>query len=238
MAESDYVLGVDLGKTNDPAVFTAAKRTVWDDSGERVRYKLALRVLHMVPLGTRYQDVVAHLSDLVQFLYKSEGLAASVAVDITGVGEAVMELVREDPVLQGISWGVCISGGQNLRRDRLHPNDLVVPKKDLIGSLQVYLQDGLLVAHPSLPLLAEMRDQLLQFQEKRKARVTAFEGAGDTHDDVVMSLASLCWLADFLDLQEREGTAQESPNAPYAIDHGFQGRLQGPSWRDNLPGGH
>lgn len=232
MAESDYVLGVDLGKTNDPAVFSAALREEAPGDWDRQRFTLSLRVLHQEPLGTRYQDVIAHLADLVQFLYNQEGLAVSVAVDATGVGEPVMELVRENDVLKDVSWGICISGGQSVRKDRGHPNDLVVPKKDLVGALQVALQEGLFRCHPSLPLLGELRDQMLQFREKKKSRVTAFEGAGTTHDDVVMSAAYICWLSNYLDVQERPGKESGGGSVPYAIDRGFQAPRVGPSWRD------
>lgn len=233
--EVDYVVGVDLGKVNDPAIFTACRRCADPESADGLDHVLEIRVLHKADLGTNYNQVVDDLADLVNFIRTSEKAAVCVGVDATGVGQAVLDTVRSNDVLKDCCWGITSTSGQNLRRNSMHPNDVNVPKKDVVGAVLVALQNGRVRAHPTLPNLQELKEQLLQFHETKRSRVTSFEGDGETHDDFVMSLGNAAWLATYVEIQSYEGDGGTAV-APYPIDSGFQARRgDGPSWRDKLP---
>src|SRR6516162_8054568 len=119
----DYFLGLDLGQTRDFTALAVLERSPPTDADTTVEQsEYAQRHLHRFPLGTPYTQIVPAVATLV----RSGPLAESpVVVDQTGVGRAVVDLMR-----QVIGWvvPVTITGGHAVTVAEDH--SLHVPKKE------------------------------------------------------------------------------------------------------------
>jgi len=173
-----FVCGVDLGQAND---FTAVVVL------ERVEEELHCRHLERLCLGTSYPDQARRIAALVS----NPELArdALVAVDGTGVGRAVVDLLREalrasrTPLVS-----VSITGGITASRKR---SNWTVPKRDLIGGAQVALQTK------RLKIACALENAQLLVDELTAYRVTLSEDGHDSYgngresanDDLVLALS-------------------------------------------------
>lgn len=117
---------------------------------------------------------------------------AALAVDATGVGAAVVDMLRR----AGLTFdAVTITGGDSEAQSGWH--EWRVPKRDLVGGLQVLLQSGLKIAR-SLKHSETLKAELLNFRVKINV-VTAHDSyeawrEGD-HDDLVLAAALAAWRA-------------------------------------------
>jgi hypothetical protein len=89
----DHVLGLDLGQAQDfSALALLERRWVQHEESRRWEIHFALRYLHRWPLKTSYPRIVADVCDLVQRPPLRNPL---LAVDQTGVGRAVLDILRQ-----------------------------------------------------------------------------------------------------------------------------------------------
>jgi hypothetical protein len=120
IADPAFIIGVDLGQAQDPTAIAVAEVCEPD---------IHVRHLEMLPLGTPYPQVIERITALVERLP-----GASLVVDATGVGRAVLDHMADlEPV------AVTITGG------RLTSNDgrmWLVPKKALLRPLVVAVEGG------------------------------------------------------------------------------------------------
>lgn len=234
----DYILGADLGKTVDPASFVLLKRYLGGKPGHASDGKgdlFCVVAVEVMDLGTTYPLVIERLETICSH-EKVEGRVWLV-FDKTGVGGPVADYVYQSDVLKNIAWGVVISSGQNVTQDG---TSWKVPKKDLVGAVQIGMQERRLEYHPNLPGVGMLKQQLLDFRVEKTVRgASLFEGKGQTHDDLVMALGVAVWASEKLELaQDHRNT---SNSVPYTI---IPGRPSGtmvpsgmPSWRPAaLPG--
>jgi hypothetical protein len=120
---------------------------------------------------------------------------APLVIDGTGVGRPVVDLFRQSagyaltPVL--------ITAGATVSSDDAGYTH--VPKRDLVGAVQVLLQNKHLRIGPNLPEAATLTAELQHFQTKINV-ATAHDSYGawreGTHDDLVLALALALWFAD------------------------------------------
>ena len=96
-----FILGVDLGQVNDYTALVVL---------ERVGSELHARHIERLPLGISYPDQVARIAALIG----SPELARDVlvAVDATGVGRAVTDLLRAALGPSGHAWWRSPSRGE------------------------------------------------------------------------------------------------------------------------------
>ena len=210
-----YFIGVDLGQLSDYTAITVLQRLEqrtpqpamrpptprMGGSAYNARPDLVtateyhLRHLERLPLGTPYTAVAAR----VKALQDSGALAASkstVVADTTGVGLPVFEMMQAAGVAN--LYGVTIHSGDAVSRDgRIYR----VPKRDLVSTVQVLLQRGVLKFAEGLEDGAVLRAELQNFKAKINLATghDSYEAwrAGD-HDDLVLSLAMACWLGENL----------------------------------------
>jgi hypothetical protein len=182
-----HVIGLDLGQAQD---FTAlALLEAQTGPGGRTYY--AVRHLERWQLGTKYSKIVADLAALVI----SPPLARPLlAVDGTGVGRAVVDLFRSAR-LPAVLMGVTITAGHHVAVD--DPGWLSVPKKELVGTLQLLLQSRRL-AIASGPLAHTLAAELATFRIKvtASAQETVDAWRERDHDDLVLAVALAAWLAE------------------------------------------
>jgi hypothetical protein len=211
----DYVLGLDLGQASDYTALAVLQRT-WTpaprekdireilcgsvirqprDSDPKPkrdppRFCYGVRHLRRWPLGTAYTAIVP---DVVNLVATSELEGSALAVDQTGVGAAVVDMLRQAGPKASLS-PVLITGGHEITRDGYTWH---VPKKELVSTLQVLLQyRRLKIANlPERELLAK---ELLAFRVKiTTAANETFEAWRERdHDDMVLAVALAAWLGE------------------------------------------
>jgi hypothetical protein len=194
MLESFHI-GVDLGQTRDFTAIAIVERAPlqgeFDAAVWAFRKKIEFRLRHLerVPIGTPYPEVVQRVAGIT----RSPALSGPIqlAVDNTGVGAAVVDLLRNARPNATI-MPVTTTGGD---RENLSQGVYHVPKRDLIVRLQVLFQQGGLRIAAGLKdgpaLLAELMDMQVKVSSAGNERYAAWrEGK---HDDLVFAVALACW---------------------------------------------
>ena len=195
-----FYVGLDLGQSAD---FTALSvvQTVRERNGQGgVDTFLHLRHLERYPLRTLYPDI----ADSVAVLMRDERLtefdrltrrtslkAPELVVDNTGVGAAAGDLLRK----KGLRFkAVTITGGDEVTY--VGGGKYRVPKRDLVGALEVPFHTGKLKVAEDLPLWGALREELLNFRRKINLKTAhdSYEHWRETdHDDLVLATALACW---------------------------------------------
>ena len=191
-----YYLGLDLGQEQDYTAISIAERqeVACGNLAARPGPTYQVRHLERPPLGTSYPAIVARVRDLVS-RPPLRG-QVSVVADATGVGAAVIDLLR-DSHLGAPIYAATITGGDTVNHDGLNYR---VPKRDLVGVLQVLLQTQRLKVAQGLPDADTLVRELLNF------RVTVNANAHDSyaawregvHDDFVLATGLACWAGETL----------------------------------------
>ena len=187
-----YYMGLDLGQAHDYTAAAVVERA--ELTGEwsaamwtyRKIVTLRLRYLERIPLGTPYPDVVARVRQIT----RSKDLEGrcSAAVDATGAGRPVVDLLREADLGCTI-LPVVLTGGHTEGMDQGY---YTVPKRDAITGLQVLLQKGELRIAAGLPLGETLVKEMMDMRVKTTAlgheqfgalagRAARRPGAGGVH---------------------------------------------------------
>jgi hypothetical protein len=146
-----------------------------------------VRWLERVPLGTSYVDVAELVFRLVR-QWKQRGNCV-VVVDATGVGAAVLDMLRKRGFAECRVVPVMFTSGERetFNIDRWH-----VPKRDLVQGLAVLLEMGGLQVEPMLAEAGALRRELSNVRWVSAGGADLF-GGGRQHDDLVMALALGVW---------------------------------------------
>jgi hypothetical protein len=201
---SNFVVGLDLGQAVDYTALTVLEKlpqfTVEPQErreGNMTYTGMAkvekpahfhVRHLERYQLGTLYPAIVDKVKGILQ---TPELQGAKLVVDGTGVGRPVVDMFRAaklNPV------AVLITGGDTVNHEGGYWR---VPKRDLVGAVQVPLQDARLKFAEGLPLVPILIEEMLNF----KVKIT--EAANDTygawregqHDDLILSVMLAAWWA-------------------------------------------
>lgn len=212
-------LGLDLGQASDYSALCVVEEPIyvppqggwisaadilpeWHDQYAALGYKwlqqapgkppLWLRTLYRYPLRTPYPDVVA---DVIRRLGPRRRSDAVLVVDGTGVGAAVCDLFRFSALPCEIR-PVVIHGGIHVVHDR----GIHVPKRDLIGVVQVLLHTKRLVVSKhsteTETWAKEMQNYRIKLSEKTGH--DSYDARGDSqHDDLVLAVALAAWLREY-----------------------------------------
>jgi len=190
-----FFIGLDLGQSHDFTAIAVLQRAVLKGDFDpavwacRKQVQLQLRHLERVPIGTPYPDVVQRVVEIVS----SPLLTGPVhlAVDNTGVGAAVMDLLRAAQPKAAL-LPVTITSGDS---QNIFHNTHRVPKRDLVVGLQVLLQRGGLRIAADLQDAPTLLTELMAMQVKISTAGNEQFGAWreGTHDDLVLAVALACW---------------------------------------------
>jgi hypothetical protein len=177
-----FFVGLDLGQASDYTALTVLER-LSGKSGSVYHIRRLERVRR-----ASYPDIVQKITVMM----RSPALAGSAAlvVDQTGVGAPVVDLLKKaglKPVAVSIHGGDAVTHeGERWR----------VPKRDLVGVLQVLLQTGRLKVSSKLELGPVLQAEMLTFKVKIDP-VTAHDSYSawreSDHDDLVLSVAMAVW---------------------------------------------
>jgi hypothetical protein len=187
--EAFYTVGLDLGQTTDYTALAVVERPlVWLDG----QPSYGLRHLQRFHLGTPYTQIVPAVARLVA-MPPLAGRVTLVA-DQTGVGRAVVDLLRRD--VQCHLVPVTITAGQSI--NATEDGSLRVPKRDLVCCLQILLQARRLRVTRSLPETQTLVRELENFRVKITESANEVFGAWrqGQHDDLVLAAALACWWAE------------------------------------------
>jgi hypothetical protein len=188
-----YYVGLDLGQTTDYTALCVLERPVLTTAVEPDP-AYALRHLQRFPLGTPYPEIVR---DVIALLKTPPMPGSFLVVDQTGVGRPVVDLFREafDGNVTCRFAPITISAGHEVSRGN---GGFIVPKKELISSVQVVLQTRRLQIASSLP----DADVLVREMEHFKVKISnagheSFESwRQGVHDDLVLAVALAMWVAE------------------------------------------
>jgi hypothetical protein len=135
-----FFAGLDLGQSADYTALAIAERV---STSERSEYWV--RRLQRFPLNTSYPCIVEKVKAIVSAPALED--KTMLTLDGTGVGRAVFDVFRTAQMPCPL-YGVSIHSGDMVVRDGFHYR---VPKKDLVGGMQILLQSGRLKIAESLP---------------------------------------------------------------------------------------
>jgi hypothetical protein len=192
---SRFYVCVDLGQLLDPTAVAVLER--WDEltgelnrlTFEQTKRRLfAVRWLEKMPLQTSYVDVVERIFSLVR-QWKQLGPCA-VVVDATGVGAAVLDMLRQQSFSECRLVPVVFTGGE---RDTFSVDRWHVPKRDLMQGLAVLLEGSGLQVEPRLPEGEALRRELRQVRWEISDSGRDLFGGEKEHDDLVMAVALGVW---------------------------------------------
>jgi len=189
-----FFLGLDLGQAQDFSALVALRRRREPDPRREgaTQFRYTVRGIRRWPLGTLYPAVVADVCALVS---RPPLAGALLAVDFTGCGRPVVDMLRQArpqahlrPVL--ITAGHAVTGDEHALR---------VPKRELVAAVAVLLQTGRLEIPGNIPEADVLGRELLFFRATiSTSGHEQFEADWRTraHDDLVLALAMAAWLGE------------------------------------------
>jgi hypothetical protein len=194
-----YHIGVDLGQSRDPTAVALVARRVMTANRDPATwewiaaYEYPVIGLKRLPLGLSYPAIVAEIESLARKV-PMQG-SRELVVDATGVGAAVVDLLRDQirgdalPIVP-----VIFTAGDAARCDK---GIWRVPKKDLVHALLVTFQeDRLRIAEKhelAARLVGELRNMALKIGGNDHTSYEAWRE--NEHDDLVFALALAVWRA-------------------------------------------
>jgi hypothetical protein len=186
-----YFTGVDLGQAQDYTALAVLERrkVIVPGAGQRRVSHYAVRYLERFPLGTSYTSICNRLLRLFQ----QEPLTGSImGVDQTGVGRPVLDMLRRSGIRAAIQ-AVTITGGYKASEDSY--GGFLVPKRELVTTLQVVLQSHRIQIASTLPEAKVLNRELLNFQVKISSAANETFGVWreGAHDDLVLAVALAAW---------------------------------------------
>lgn len=186
---NDTFIGVDLGQAADYTAVSVLKRSMVGIGPAGPELSFDIPHLHRYHLGTPYPVIARDLKDLIAQVGHCHLVA-----DATGVGRPVLDMLREHG-LQPI--GITITGGNEVTEDEF--GGFHVPKRDLVSTCSVLLQNRRLRIAARLPHAKTLEDELLNFKAKITLKGNDTYGAEapwreGNHDDLVLSVCVAAWL--------------------------------------------
>jgi len=182
-------IGVDLGKRRDFSAIAVVER-VWEQSSVETFLRTSIdgewwfrvRMLERLRLGTPYPDVVRRVNEVAG--HRMVAMGRSVVVDGTGVGNPVVDLLRQ--ALNCQIMPVMITGGDKPTTG-LADGYESVPRSVLLTNMQVLVQQGRLRVASTCREAGTLRREMTGLK---------LNGRGsEAHDDLALAGALALWKA-------------------------------------------
>jgi hypothetical protein len=222
-----FFVGLDLGQAQDYTALSVleAHPTIkkyrasdYDPIREIPSLPLSFNVRHLqrYALGTSYPVIVEDVSQKVRQLEETV-----LAIDHTGVGRPVFDLFERVGLRP---LGITITGSDTVHGEG---RQWRVPKRDLVGILQVAVQAGRFKVAQELPEARQLVDELLNFRVKINLKTAhdSYEAWREgVHDDLVLSVALACWTATQFYTSQEQATILSY--AQQELDSEFEGIMR------------
>ncbi len=187
---NEVYVGLDVGQRVDHSAIAVVEKCETHSRFDAPVFEcMRVQYLERLPLGTPYAEVVERVCDIVR--HPKLGWKKKVVADATGVGGAVVEMLRRAQVgcpLQEVT----LTGGARETGGGVRWN---VPKQAVMNAALVLLEQGQLKVASGLKEAGTLLEELERVQVRQKASGAVqigAEGAGE-HDDLVMAVALGCW---------------------------------------------
>lgn len=185
VARTLATVGVDIGQLADPTAISVARYR---------RGEAEVRFLERLPLQTRYPDVARRVANVVhnlkQALYQERSSTIPVdivvLVDVTGIGRATFDMLKEELPRNLSVLAVTLTAGTAITRkgDEWH-----VPKQDLVDNLRRYVEEGRLQVAQTSTELRALQSEMRTFSGQKTSPATTTTGArSGAHDDLVIAV--------------------------------------------------
>jgi hypothetical protein len=195
MAEC-YFLGLDLGQASEPTALAVVERLIVPPGAahDLRRPVQSLRHLQRFPPGTPYPEIIATVR---QMLRTRPLIGATLIVDRTGVGQAVLNLFTDGLRNQATCSYLAVTIGSGTD-PTIGEGGIQVPRKELVSVLQVLLQTRRLQIPRSLPDAALLVDEMMKFKAKiTSAKDSTLESWREgPHDDLVLAVGLAAWQSE------------------------------------------
>jgi hypothetical protein len=190
MSTVRYYSGLDLGRSGEFTALAVLERTQPPGVFESGCLSYAVRHLERFPPGTPYPDVFARLATL----FAKAPLAGShLIADQTAVGRPVVEALKRSDVGASVTAATVTAGHAAARDER---GGWLVPKVELVGTLQVLLQSGRLKLAEAAPESATLVRELAAFRAEVGGKPDELSWRERDRDDLVFALAVAAWLGE------------------------------------------
>lgn len=216
---------MDCGQAHDYSAALVSERIVERSTISEIHVGSISRAPLRTPYPKIAKAVVSKCCELEPVGAFGERPDIGLIIDAGGVGRAVRDLVREEIRKLGSNaprihfWPVAATGGG---RVSIGGGFINVPKRDLITSAVVALQDGTLKIG-DVDNADVLRKELAEYRVKltKKGNET-YEGAG-RNDDLVYSLALATWAWSFTREENNvsHSNASSRPFADALQHHGY-----------------
>jgi hypothetical protein len=219
-------IGIDIGKRHDPSaivVAVAEYRTI--DGKEATHYTVPFP--KRLELETPYPKQVNELTEICRGAVKrfSESGHSSylkqpqIFVDVTGVGDAVVDLLEPNLKNIGILHPCRFAGGDQLNRSD-NGRDFRIGKSHFVSRLQVLAESRVIHLPPDLPEAKQLAQEMLDFDidvDEASGKATYGAIRPGTHDDMVTAIGLACLL-------------EAEPDTPRLVVSGAKKKCE---WRDD-----
>jgi hypothetical protein len=203
-----YAIGLDLGQAAEHTALAVLEKRWYVDARACKRFPAySVRHLERFPLGTNYETIATNLRELTS----APPLCwAKLTLDETNVGSAVVKVFHSANLKCRLS-AITIAPGHAINSER----GLHIPKKELVGTMQVLLQSGRIKVASQLPYAEILKHEIANFRSKpAPPGDDSFESWRERdHDDLVLAVALAAW------------TAEQMPYpigaAPFVADFGY-----------------
>jgi hypothetical protein len=211
-ADEAFVMGVDLGQSQDPTALVVLHHThtpleTWtvDEKNHKTKQNIEeyFDCVHAerVPLGTSYPDVVAYVRKVLNRPPLRDG--CHLVIDESGVGRAVGDMFDEAglrPVCVSITAGTDAEKKVNRRWN--------VAKPLLISGVDARLHAGELRFAAELGEAHSLHEELKDFRRHvTTAGRATYQARTGRHDDLVLAVAIALWWA----VERRKHTMRVGP---------------------------
>lgn len=198
-----YLIGLDVGQVLDPAALAIAELQ-WVERPDYAAMQYDIRHLQRFELGTSYPDLVRQVKAICDALPLPRGRERAgfphvrlrqwrLLVDATGVGRPVIDMMEEEGLLP---VAVTMHHGHAVTKHAW--NEWTVPKRDLVGALQVVLQNSRTRLAQGLPAAKLVLDEARNFQYKLTKNMNDQYGAWreGKHDDLLFATGLIAWYGE------------------------------------------
>ena len=201
---SHFFVGLDLGQRRDhTAIAVLEQKTFVTNLRDPVNFatlafcRLRLRHVEKIPLRTSYTDAIERVLEIVAainekpFFSQSDRFttAVTLAIDATGVGQAIFDVIRKEQRRARGSRAQLIginitAGAKTGYSGGLHN----IPKRDLITAFQLALENKDFQIAANLPNQRELIQELTRFERRLSTAGNETFEAAHGHDDLVIAL--------------------------------------------------
>ena len=208
-----FFLGLDLGQRCDHSALVVLERTfeltgVFDHANyiHETAARLYLRHAERFPLHFPYlaipQAIKSTFPSLDPAAYQAAPAPKTLAIDATGVGAPVVEIIHRAQLHATILPITITSGAE--------PNGYNVPRAALLSNLRILLETGLLRLTPQVPHFGQLFKEL---------KTLSAAGPRPQHDDLAFALALAAWpaAASILDSSSMGDSSGGSANTSHNI---------------------